>query len=87
MALLWLINCEPEHSLHVGWMYQPPITEDMKWLVGRGLLTKKREHVFVRRRQTTLVVTEAGRSALTRASLPRQDCDWVKAAFWYNVLS
>jgi len=71
----------------VGWMYQPPMTEDMKWLLSQKLLVLGREFVFSHRRQNVLAITEKGRLALSRTVIRRADRSWVEAAYSNNMLT
>ena len=88
MALLWFIATAFDGSMEVGWMYRPPMTEDMKWLVRLGYLRLERRRIPGGRhtRGTVISLTNAGVSASATSRLNESDARWIEAAYMHDML-
>ncbi len=88
MALLWLIAVVFDGALDVNWMYRPPMTDDMKWLLRRGYLQLQRRRVAnaPNVRRTVLLITPSG-TAVIDSQVPNEaDIRWIEAAYANDLL-
>jgi len=68
-ALLWVIAEHFRDGLVIGWKRSPPLTSDMRILIGKGMLGLTRRGEWEGSRRNILTVTEIGRQSV-RANPP-----------------
>ncbi len=84
------IDDRGERPFGVNAIHEVPYTDDMRWLVARGLLVMKRDRDWPARqgfsrhssekRVSYLRITDAGRTALAANPPTARDMDWLFAA-------